>query len=398
MPFSNLVDKDLLFKILDAIDEGIIFVDEEGRMLYMNKSAEKYRNIKNEERLGTSVVMCHPESIHSKVLEVLENFKKGIVTKRHKIVHANGRYYENIYNVVHDDNGKYIGLVLETRDITEKFMLERELKKMNEELERKVKERTEEIRMAYEQLRRAQEVLMQVEKMTSIGRFVAGLAHEINNPLDGIQNCIRAVLAEPDNKQKLREFLGLALEGLDRIELIVRRLLDYAKPHIFERIDLNINDIIEDALAIAQFRIKDKKIEVEEILSVEVLIVVGDFHYLEQVFANIIFNAIDAVNFNGKIEIETFGDDKSVFVKIKDNGCGIPESILNKIFDPFFTTKPNGTGLGLYLSYNVVSSHGGRIEVKSKVGEGSTFTVILPRKILDENKQGENVKYESSYY
>ena len=106
----------------------------------------------------------------------------------------------------------------------------------------------------------------------------------------------------------------------------------------------------------------------------------GDFHYLEQVFANIIFNAIDAVNFNGKIEIETFGDDKSVFVKIKDNGCGIPESILNKIFDPFFTTKPNGTGLGLYLSYNVVSSHGGRIEVKSKVGEGSTFTVILPRK------------------
>ncbi|CUT07442.1 PAS domain S-box-containing protein [Candidatus Kryptonium thompsonii] len=398
MPFSNLVDKDLLFKILDAIDEGIIFVDEEGRMLYMNKSAEKYRNIKNEERLGTPVVMCHPESIHSKVLEVLENFKKGIVTKRHKIVHANGRYYENIYNVVHDDNGKYIGLVLETRDITEKFMLERELKKMNEELERKVKERTEEIRMAYEQLRRAQEVLMQVEKMTSIGRFVAGLAHEINNPLDGIQNCIRAVLAEPDNKQKLREFLGLALEGLDRIELIVRRLLDYAKPHIFERIDLNINDIIEDALAIAQFRIKDKKIEVEENLSDEELIVVGDFHYLEQVFANIIFNAIDAVNFNGKIEIETFGDDKSVFVKIKDNGCGIPESILNKIFDPFFTTKPNGTGLGLYLSYNVVSSHGGRIEVKSKVGEGSTFTVILPRKILDENKQGENVKYESSYY
>ena len=124
----------------------------------------------------------------------------------------------------------------------------------------------------------------------------------------------------------------------------------------------------------------------------------GDFHYLEQVFANIIFNAIDAVNFNGKIEIETFGDDKSVFVKIKDNGCGIPENILNKIFDPFFTTKPNGTGLGLYLSYNVVSSNGGRIVVKSKVGEGSIFTVILPRKILDENKQGENVKYEGSYY
>ena len=143
---------------------------------------------------------------------------------------------------------------------------------------------------------------------------------------------------------------------------------------------------------------EDKKIEVEKNLSDEESIVVGDFHYLEQVFANIIFNAIDAVNFNGKIEIETFGDDKSVFVKIKDNGCGIPENILNKIFDPFFTTKPNGTGLGLYLSYNVVSSHGGRIEVKSKVGEGSIFTVILPRKILDENKQGENVKYEGSYY
>ncbi|MFN3134504.1 MAG: ATP-binding protein [Candidatus Kryptonium sp.] len=398
MPTSNLVSKDLLFKILDAIDDGIIFVDEEGRMLYMNKSAEKYRNIKNEERLGTSVVMCHPEAIHDKVREVLENFKKGIVSKRHKIVYANGRYYENIYNVVHDDNGKYIGLVLETRDITEKFMLESKLKRMNEELEKKVKERTEEIRMAYEQLRKAQEVLMQVEKMSSIGRFVAGLAHEINNPLDGIQNCIRAVLAEPDNKQKLREFLGLALEGLDRIELIVRRLLDYAKPHIFERVDLNINDIIEEALAIAQFRIRDKKIEVEKNLSDEELIVVGDFHYLEQVFANMIFNAIDAVDFNGKIEIETFGDKQNVFVRIKDNGCGIPENILRKIFDPFFTTKPNGTGLGLYLSYNVVSSHGGKIEVKSRVGKGSVFTIALPRKILDKSKQDENVKYEGSYY
>jgi len=396
MPISNLIDKDLLFKILDVVEAGIIFVDREGQILYINNSAEQYRNIKAKERLGTSVVMCHPEPVHGRVREILENFKKGEIAKRHKIIYTNGRYYENVYNVVRDENGEYLGLVLETRDITEKFMLEKELKKMNEELERKVKERTEEIRIAYEHLRKAQEFLMQAEKMSSIGRFVAGLAHEINNPLDGIQNCIRAVLSDPDDKQKLREYLNLALEGLYRIELIVRRLLDYAKPHIFEKEELNINDVIEEVLAIVQFRINEKKIEIKKKLSSAKLIVEGDFHYLEQALTNIVFNAVDAVDFGGRIEIETGGDKETVFIKVKDNGHGIPEDILSKIFDPFFTTKPSGTGLGLYLSYNVISGHGGKIEVKSKVGKGSTFTVVLPRKTL--NVQEKDIKYEGSYY
>jgi PAS domain S-box-containing protein len=381
MPVSNLIQIDILFRILDAIEDGVIFIDRDGRILYMNKAAELYRGIKNEERLGTSVLQCHPGAVHEKVREVLENFKNGVCERRHKIIYANGKYYENLYNVVRSENGEYLGIVLETRDITDKFLLERKLKQLNEELERKVQERTEEIKKAYEQLHKAQEFLIQAEKMTSIGRFVSGLAHEIYNPLDGIQNCIRAVLSDLDDKQQVREYLNLALEGLFKIELLVRRLLDYARPHMFEKEEVNVNDIIDEALSITQFRIKDMNIEVIKNLSDEDLIVVGDGHYLEQVFTNIILNAIDAMEEGGKLEITSAGSEEWIEVSIKDNGCGIPEEIMSKIFEPFFTTKRSGTGLGLYLSYNVVASLGGRIEVKSKVGEGSEFKVILPRKI-----------------
>lgn len=380
MPLSLFTDKEILTGILDSLNVGVVFMDKENRIAFVNKEAERIRRMKSEERLGTSILECHSGAMHKRVQNVIDDFRRGVKTTRHRMVKTFGRAFDNTYSVVVDSEGNYQGLVLVGQDVTEKLALEEQLKKTNAELENKVRDRTREIKATYEKLRLAEQQLLQAEKMASIGQFVSGVAHEINNPLDGIQNCIRAVLGEPENRDQLGRYLPLALEGLFRIELLVRQLLDFARPHDFERQPLLVNDIIEHALSLTQFKIKEKGISLHSELAANLPPISGGPHYLPQVFVNIILNAIDAMNTGGFLTVETKAVGKSAAVTVSDTGCGISPIILKKIFDPFFSTKPShsGTGLGLYLSYNVITSLGGTIRVKSTVGKGSRFTVLLP--------------------
>lgn len=399
MPNSNLCDKESLTNILDSLNVGVVFVDDNNRFAFVNKAGEEIRSISSDDRIGNPIFNCHNEKIHKHVAKDLESFRNGDYALRHKMIKSKGRYFDNTYNVVKDEDGKFKGVVLVSQDITDKRELETKLKKANEELELKVKERTEEIKSAYEKLKIAQSRLMHSEKMAAIGQFVSGLAHEINNPLDGVQNCIRTVLSDSDNKEQLKDYLNLALEGLFKMEIMVRRLLDYARPHQDEKIKINLNDLLEESLSLTKIRLKEKGIKLNKSFPDDPVYVYGDPHYLGQVFVNLILNAYDAMDSRGELNI-IIGFDKNGNAKIEiaDTGEGIPKENLNKIFDPFFTTKQksNGTGLGLYLGYNVISEMGGKISVKSEINEGSKFTIYLPVIVFEKQKSHKSNILENS--
>lgn len=254
----------------------------------------------------------------------------------------------------------------------------REILEAKDELERKVEERTREIQDI-------QGHLIQSAKLSSLGEFAAGVAHEINNPLAGMFNCVRTIMENPEVKGKDREYLELVLKGLFRIESTVRQVLTFSEtqPCKFEVSD--INPVIQESLRFVEHRIRENGISLEESFSNSPLIVHGDKNQLQQVFMNVISNAIDAVsNESGCLKIETgnvSGDEKEwILARFIDNGCGIEEKNLDKIFDPFFTTKEvgKGLGLGLSISHRIIQTHNGIIRIKSKKGTGTTVEILLP--------------------
>ncbi len=250
-----------------------------------------------------------------------------------------------------------------------------------ENLEKMVEERTRD-------LQKAQFQIMHQEKMASIGLLAAGIAHEIGNPLTSISSLTQLLkrrLKDPDNL----EYLSNIMKNIDRISRIVRELVDFSRPSNYESRYTNVNEVLEAAVGIARYDSRSKFIEFHLELDPNLPPVYLVADQLLQVFINIIFNAVDAMEGYGKnLYVKTFVQDDQIFIQIRDTGCGIPESEINKIFEPFYTTKEvgKGTGLGLSVSYGIIRNFNGDITVESKVGEGSTFTIKLPIKQEGEEK------------
>ncbi len=250
----------------------------------------------------------------------------------------------------------------------------REIRQLNEELESKVRD-----------LKEAQDQIIRSEKLAAAGRLAAGVSHELNNPIGVILNRIECLLTEAEEmnipNELLRDLQTIS-QYAHKISLIVRDLsifsrTTYSEPH-FDKV--SINDILGDVFFLIEQKIRGKRITLTKDLSREELFVSGDYAKLEQVFINIIDNAIDAIPGDGWIRVSTGRQRDSVRIQISDSGCGVPEEHLNKIYDPFFTTKEvgKGTGLGLTISDAIVKDHGGSIDVKTRLKQGTTFTITLP--------------------
>ncbi|MCF6156886.1 MAG: PAS domain S-box protein [Candidatus Brocadia sp.] len=223
--------------------------------------------------------------------------------------------------------------------------------------------------------------LIQTERLAAVGELAAGVAHEVNNPLGGLQNFVKMMKKEPRNISQNLEFLDLMSEGLKRIEVIVKQLMAFSRPYSTHMSSHSLNEIVENSLRFVDHRIKEIGIRLEKILSPDLPEIYGDQDNISQVIINIIVNALDSMQNGGGLIIKTGYCDfqpSSIQVAISDTGSGIPEEILNKIFNPFFTTKEMGSGLGLAISKRIVDDHNGNIVVKSKLGEGTTFYVCLP--------------------
>ncbi|MDZ7271508.1 MAG: ATP-binding protein [candidate division KSB1 bacterium] len=231
------------------------------------------------------------------------------------------------------------------------------------------------------QLLDAQRQLYQAEKLASIGRLAAGVAHEINNPLHGLKSCLFAMRHQRGQSEDMGKYLSLADEAVERISGVVEKLLNFSRQGAQERSEMNLNETIEKALALFEYRVDKAKVSLVKQLDPSLPTIYADPQLIGQVVMNMLINSYDSMPDGGEIRISTSrGDSEHVYMVISDTGSGIAEEHLDKIFDPFFTTKAEGkgTGLGLSVSLGIVEAHGGSIQVSSQVGVGSTFRVTLP--------------------
>ncbi len=248
-----------------------------------------------------------------------------------------------------------------------------ELEEWGATLEKKVEERTNEIKAIHSQLFRS-------EKLASLGKLAAGVAHEINNPLTGILTNSSLLLEDMPKDDRNREDVEIIVKETIRCREIVKRLLDFARQTKPLKKSTNVNALIENIILLVRNQATFRNISIENELEPGIPEILVDTDQIQQVFVNIILNAAEAMTAGGKLTIRSAlnGDGHFINISFADSGPGIPESNRERIFDPFFTTKEHGTGLGLSISYGIVEQHGGSINVESKPGKGSVFTVQLP--------------------
>src|SRR4051794_450035 len=237
-----------------------------------------------------------------------------------------------------------------------------------------------------QRLRSAQAEMIHREKLAAMGRLVAQLSHEINNPIYNIQNCLEALERRGNPADPNREFLTLAQEELARMATLTRQLLDQSRPLSDAALPVNLNAVVQRVLVLARDDLALREIQVVSRLERGLPQVVVHPEGIQQVLANLVNNACDAMPRGGSLRLSTRSDADAVEVVVEDTGTGIAEADLPHIFEAFYTTKPGvaGIGLGLFVSEGIIRGHRGRLSVESAPGKGSRFTVRLPRETLDE--------------
>ncbi|MBN1626116.1 MAG: PAS domain S-box protein [Deltaproteobacteria bacterium] len=237
-------------------------------------------------------------------------------------------------------------------------------------------------KLMQKELEETQMKLFQSEKMSSLGKLAAGIAHEINNPLGGVMIFAESILEDIDENDTHREDLKRIASETKRCKNIVKGLLEFSRQTDNTMTLQNINELLEQGMFLLENQAIFHNIDVVKEYDKDIPLVKCDSARLKQVFINITQNAIDAMGAEGTFTIKTIYDreKKRAEIEFSDTGCGIPKTIRQKIFDPFFSTKEvgKGTGLGLSMSYGIIKDHGGTISVKSKEGYGSTFIIDLP--------------------
>jgi signal transduction histidine kinase len=229
-----------------------------------------------------------------------------------------------------------------------------------------------------------------MDKMSSLGRMAAGIAHEINNPLAGILLYSSNLSKKVPEGGPLKEGLHVIISETQRCKNIIQGLLDFARDKEPHKVEADINVILEKALSILENEFRLQHVRLEKRLDENMINVLLDENQIEQVYINILLNALHAVKADGVITVESRVDSNQerICVEIADNGCGISEKDTQKIFEPFFSTKANGTGLGLAVSYGIIQNHRGDIRVFSEPGKGTRFVIDIP--VLTKNALKKN--------
>jgi signal transduction histidine kinase len=256
--------------------------------------------------------------------------------------------------------------------------------KINElgKLNRDLLERNSDLDETLRKLRSAQEDLVRSERLAATGKMTAQLAHEVNNPIHNIQSCLKTALGRLPEGTKGRDLIDVAYEEVNRLSRLSAQMLSLYRSSLVEEEmkPTDVNEILAEVVTLARGEVQDRNIVLHTEIEPALPLVRGSRDKLKQVLLNLISNALDAMPNGGELAMLASGHNGTVRLTVKDSGVGIPQENINRIFDAFYTTKGkvSGVGLGLSVSYGIVSQHRGSIEVQSTVGKGSAFTIVLP--------------------
>jgi len=350
--------KNFLESIVEKAGDAISVVDLDGKVLYWNEGAKRIYGYEKEEVIGKKLSdFFYPKDTESRVeeerlvVELMARVKKGEVVSNVEVKRQTKEGREIITSMtlspLRDAEDRIVGTSRICKDITH--------------------------------LKKAEERLILAERLSSLGELTAGVAHELRNPLAGIKINTQMLSRKNDLPEMEKRLLDSTIEGIEKIQKIVDDMLHFARPKASHFKEEEINEVVEKSLAILQAKLKKANIlslfdPGQGLPGVRI-----DIHQVQQVFINLMLNAIQAMDKGGTLTIRTFlKDGNGVGVEVKDTGVGIPKSHLRKIFDPFFTTKSEGTGLGLSISAKILENHGAMIDVASEEGKGSAFTISFP--------------------
>ena len=355
---------EFFMNLIESSVDGIIASDMKGNIFIFNKGAEALTGYKAEEVIGKlHITKIYREGVAKEIMKKLRSQEYGGVGKFIPTqMNAVNKFGEEIpmqlsAALIYNGSGQEIASVGIFTDLRPRLNMEKKLQETHLQL-------------------------VSSEKMASLGKLAAGIAHEINNPLGGILIYSSLMIEDLPDEDPRRGDLVRIVQEAGRCKEIVKSLLEFARQTEPKMEPTDVNRAISDGLFFLVNQALFHNIDIVKKLDSFLPFVQGNAGQLKQVFMNIIVNAAEAMHGNGTLTITTFRppDGKTVFVEFADTGEGIPAENLTRIFDPFFTTKEvgKGTGLGLATSYGIVEDHGGKISVKSQVGEGTTFTIELP--------------------
>ena len=236
----------------------------------------------------------------------------------------------------------------------------------------------DELQVHIRKVERSHRALIQAEKMAAVGRMTASIAHEINNPLHSVQNCLHLARRQELSAIDREEYLEMAVEEVERLANTVRQMLDFYRPSAVDRKPSDINELIKRVIKLLENQLNTKRIRIKMQFQKNLPSVMVVDNQIQQVFFNILLNAMDALPDGGAITLKTSLNQQEVSVLIEDTGLGIAESQRENIFEPFVSYKEKGLGLGLTISYGIVTAHGGSLELISTSGGGSCFRLLLP--------------------
>jgi signal transduction histidine kinase/PAS domain-containing protein len=367
-------NSDLLRAIINAMAEGLVFVTRDGQVALCNPAAQRWRQDgrgpTGESTDGFPAVLAEHiktsggDASGSPPQEKTIQFRTDGPTQR---------FIEARSCPVAGLDGTPLGHVIVGQDLTEHKKLEADLL-----------DRTEQVTMINETLKMSQVRMAQREKMVALGQMAAGIAHEIGNPLTSLSSVMQYVRRKSIDPE-LKELCGVVDHHVGRISAILRRMLDQARPVTSEYKWVDVNALIENTVSLIRFEPRARGIEIADVPNAELPMVWLNPQHLEQCLLNIVLNALDAIEAKGpgqdhKIEVTRDFRNEMVEIRIRDTGVGMSPEVCRRAFESFFTTKEisRGTGLGLFISYNLITEVDGTIELESEPGKGTTAIVRIP--------------------
>ncbi len=341
--------------VVENMPIGLIALDDQQRIAAFNQIAESVLQLSYRDVIGRNADQILPPQLWSAVQQseiqnnVIEQEIDCAVGDKNIVPLEIGT------SALRDENGELLGTVLLFKDLTEVRSLRKEIARS--------------------------------QRLASVGRLAAGVAHEIRNPLSSIKGFATYFKERYRDTPQDQQTADIMIAEVDRVNRVVGQLLEFAKPVSVSPKPTLLKELIDNSVRLIEKQARDQNITVETLNSADVNEATIDPDRITQVLLNLYLNAIDAMETGGQLDVElSQREDNRIEIKVSDTGCGIPGEDLSRIFDPYFTSKSSGTGLGLTIAHNIMEAMGGNITAETRPGQGTTFRITIPNPVTDEHR------------